>query len=466
MHRNSSAVGGPASPAAGAGRLHADVLRRHAVPGAQPDGLLVRGPPRLEVRPGAALAGRHLLPEHRPGCRRQHRAGHRQSASSRRLYTTDPRNPTQQLVDDNFGTDVYAVFGQLAYDVTDTIEASFALRYDREERDVHSLVPTMRRRPRRHLHRHLPGWLPRRRPIRSTRASAPRARSPTRARPSTSGSPKLAVTWDATDYLTAYASVGVGFKSGGFNNSGSAGHGQRLHQYSIVIRTLTPVCDGTPRSPRARRRSGRILLRQHPGQLQEGNVDVLRGRPEDRTCWTTGCTPNWPTTTPTSTTCSSSSSSSVPSACCASCRTSTPSRSTASRAASTGLATDWLELYAGATWIDSNIDKNNARPDTVGNESPYTPEWTASLGGHVTWPISEGLNLIADVDVNAVGDTWFHVVQDQQRPTVPSASAPATTRLAQRDAYTLVNARSACRASNWSVVAFGTNIFDENHSRK
>ena len=59
------------------------------------------------------------------------------------LYTHRSRatRPSSSC-DDDFGTDVYAVFGQLAYDLTDTIEASFALRYDREERDVHNLVPT------------------------------------------------------------------------------------------------------------------------------------------------------------------------------------------------------------------------------------------------------------------------------------------------------------------------------------
>ncbi len=58
------------------------------------------------------------------------------------LYSTDPRNPTEQLVWDEFNTDVIAVFGQLAYDLTDNFELALALRYDREERDVKNLVPT------------------------------------------------------------------------------------------------------------------------------------------------------------------------------------------------------------------------------------------------------------------------------------------------------------------------------------
>ena len=34
--------------------------------------------------------------------------------------------------------------------------------------------------------------------------------------------PKISGTWDVTDNTTLFASWGVGFKAGGFNNSGSA----------------------------------------------------------------------------------------------------------------------------------------------------------------------------------------------------------------------------------------------------
>ncbi|TDJ43004.1 MAG: TonB-dependent receptor, partial [Gammaproteobacteria bacterium] len=50
-------------------------------------------------------------------------------------------NPTEQLLWDDFETDVYAVFGQLEYDISDTVEIAVALRYDREERDASSKVP-------------------------------------------------------------------------------------------------------------------------------------------------------------------------------------------------------------------------------------------------------------------------------------------------------------------------------------
>ena len=51
-------------------------------------------------------------------------------------------NSTASLTHDQFDTQVISVFGQIQYDINDTTEVSFALRYDDEDRDVSSLVPT------------------------------------------------------------------------------------------------------------------------------------------------------------------------------------------------------------------------------------------------------------------------------------------------------------------------------------
>src|SRR5690606_17263366 len=110
-------------------------------------------------------------------------------------------------------TDVWAVFGQLAYDVTDTIEASFALRYDREERDVTNLVPADATATYIDT---CAGIEPD--PINPGLCEGPIA---DKSESFDHWQPKLSFTWDATPNHTAFASVGVGFKSGGFNNQGS-----------------------------------------------------------------------------------------------------------------------------------------------------------------------------------------------------------------------------------------------------
>jgi len=57
-------------------------------------------------------------------------------------------------------------------------------------------------------------------------------------------------------------------------------------------------------------------------------------------------------------------------------------------------AAEWLDLFVGGNWNDTEIKKNRARPDTVGNESPYTPEYTANLGAYFTWPVGDSMSFL------------------------------------------------------------------------
>ena len=58
------------------------------------------------------------------------------------LPTSFVNELTDALVLDDFTTDVYAVFGSINYDITDRMELSVAVRYDREEREVENKVPS------------------------------------------------------------------------------------------------------------------------------------------------------------------------------------------------------------------------------------------------------------------------------------------------------------------------------------
>jgi iron complex outermembrane receptor protein len=374
------------------------------------------------------------------------------------LYTTDARNPTQQLVHDSFTTDVYAVFGQLAYDVTDAIEASLALRYDHEQRRVDNLVPqnavtnfvdTCADDPVIGGADPTPGVDPINPGLCPDAASA----IPSGLADFDQVQPKLSVTWDVLDNLTAFATAGMGFKSGGFNNQGSAATVDGFINLGVV--GPNDVCgDGTADCTPVNIRDqfdeetswsyeigakGNWLDNRLRGELAVYHTDVddlqffeffvgpfglLRvvSNIDEVSIDGVEGSINWVTT-------------------------------------------DWLEVYAGANWLDSKIDKNSARPDTVGNESPYTPEWTASAGARLTFPMGESLALIANVDLNAVGETWFHAVQDQRRPTLFTGFGfgPGEYSVAQRDAYTLVNARVGLQGDNWSLVAFGRNVFDEDY---
>ena len=60
---------------------------------------------------------------------------------ARAFVPTSGPNPTDLLYDDDFSSKVYAVFGQIAYDVMDNLELALALRFDSEDREVSNNVP-------------------------------------------------------------------------------------------------------------------------------------------------------------------------------------------------------------------------------------------------------------------------------------------------------------------------------------
>ncbi|MEM7355047.1 MAG: TonB-dependent receptor, partial [Acidobacteriota bacterium] len=130
-------------------------------------------------------------------------------------------NPTEQLVHDEFQTDVYALFGALRYDLSDAVELSLALRYDNEQRDVRNLVPTGARS--QYVDFSLDGVFTGNAPLNPgldpslnpSGVIAPKSETFDQVQP------KISFTWDASDRFTLFGSWGVGFKSGGFNNQGS-----------------------------------------------------------------------------------------------------------------------------------------------------------------------------------------------------------------------------------------------------
>lgn len=361
------------------------------------------------------------------------------------LYTTDARNPTEQLAHDQFDTDVYAVFGQLAYDLTDTIETSLALRYDREERDVRSLVPEAA--TSLYIDTCGDGATPS--PINpglcATGTIAPQSETFDQLEP------KLAITWDATDSLTAYATAGVGFKSGGFNNQGSAatvdlfindpllGTGAPFEGEYAPVNIDDSYREETSWSYEAGLKSQWLDDRLR-AELAVYHVDVDDMQFFEFIVGGFGLL---------------------------------RVVSNIDQVDIDGVelsvnfaATDWLSLYAGANFNDTEIKKNEARPDSVGNESPYTPAYTWNAGAQVQYPLSADYDFVGSVDISGVGDTWFHVIQDNDRPTIFSLSFPldaANYSVAQRDAYSLVNLRAGISGDRWSLVGFMKNALGEDY---
>lgn len=355
-------------------------------------------------------------------------------------------NPTEQLVHDNFKTDVYALFGQVAYDVSDDVELSFALRYDREERDVNNLVPVDARS--QYIDCDGPpfeggdpintGLCP---SVNPSGVIAPKSETFSEVQP------KLSVTWDMNDEWTLFSSAGVGFKSGGFNNQGAA-----ATINTFINQALAIGVEGTPNAGfapvliqdqydeetstsfelgvKSRLADGRVnfeaaYYHTEVDDLQffeflVGAFGLLRVVNNVDEVEMDGI-----------------------------------------EIAADWAVTDYLRVYAGASFIDSEINAMTSRPDAVGNESPYTPENTFNFGIGYTQPLGGNWELLVNADYSHVGETWFHVIQDQQRPTL--FGPPGEYSRTLRDSYGLLNLRVGVQNENWSVIGFARNATDEEY---
>jgi iron complex outermembrane receptor protein len=130
-------------------------------------------------------------------------------------------------------------------------------------------------------------------------------------------------------------------------------------------------------------------------------------------------------------------------------------------------AADWLDLFIGGNYTKSKIKKNEVRPDTVGNESPYTPDYTANLGAYFSWPMGANMSFFTNLDISGVGKTWFHVVQDQERPIGFELLIPGIVggdySIARRDAYALTNLRLGIEGEKWTAALWVTNLTEEDY---
>jgi iron complex outermembrane receptor protein len=118
-------------------------------------------------------------------------------------------NPTEALAalgdtNENFA---YAAFAQVNYDISDSLELSLALRYDKDEREQTTDMDQQ----------FLPQYID---PV-SGELSGP-IDGELRKREFDSLQPKVSLRWQPSDTLMVYGSYSEGFRSGGFNPSGTA----------------------------------------------------------------------------------------------------------------------------------------------------------------------------------------------------------------------------------------------------
>ncbi len=391
---------------------------------------------------------------------------------------TSGPNPTDLLYDDTFNSKVYAGFGQLAYDVAEGVEVALALRYDTEERDVDNNVPTGA-----NARAQTPTFAfflnPYLNPAYTQDALAGGTWAttgiPSRSKTYSEFQPKLSVNWQATDQVTVYASYGHGFRSGGFNSSGSeatvnqfynnaAVPGQNLclgpstdfdTTFGFTLPLGPPVC--TPTSVHNLTEVSDDYRKEVSKAAEVGfkanlldrtlsiNGAIYQTKVEDMQFFNFFAGPF------------------------GLLRVVTNLDEVTIQGAEFDFrwrATDSFSVFGGIGITDGEIDRYDGRPYTNGNKLPYSPEYTGNLGAELTVPMGgAGMELVARVDSSFVGETWFHPVQNETVPNLPTAFGFGQGNYSKqkRDPYEVINARLTLRNDRWSATAWGRNIADEDY---
>jgi iron complex outermembrane recepter protein len=345
-------------------------------------------------------------------------------------------NPTSQLYADQFNTDVFAAFGSVDYEVSDQFKAGLALRYDVEDRSVSNRVPNVAD------------------PI--TGAKINPGLPLTGAIPDKSDTfkqlqPKVTLSYQPDGRTNIYANWGIGFKSGGFNNTGSAatinnnfnvpsiGAGVTINDNFRKERSsaFEVGVKGALLDNRITFDLAGYYTRVTDMQFFEffvGSFGLLRVVSNIDKVDVKGVE------------------------------------------LSLGAGpTDWLRLFGSVNLTDSEIKANASRPYTVGNKSPYTADYTINLGGEIELPISANVDFVTRADYRITGPTWFHTVQAQERPTIfsqllpisalalPAVVGNANYSVARRDAFGVFDLRAGIESDRLRLTLFASNLFDKKY---
>jgi iron complex outermembrane receptor protein len=358
-------------------------------------------------------------------------------------------NPTDLLFWDDFDTSVASVYGQVEFDINDTMELAFALRYDYESRDVNNKVPNV---PGSGLNVNLLDGNFQALPINAALVSNPNG-IPGRSESFSQLQPKVTWSWQASDEINVYASYGVGFRSGGFNsvgtedtlnfwfNAGYGGPGEAVgagisvpDAYDKEVSTNIELgAKGEFMDRRLRVNAALFRTNVDDNQFFEffaGPFGLLRSVTTIDELYIEGF-----------------------------------------EADVNFVVNEEISLFGGIGLMSSEIEANRHRPLSVGNDVPQAPEKTATLGAQYVKQLGEGLELSVRADWQYTGAMWFHTLQGEESPTIWNAFFgpgfnsdfldPATGSNAQRDAYDTLNLRISVSGEQWSVTAWGKNITDE-----
>ena len=356
----------------------------------------------------------------------------------RELYNpSTSSSPTEALSWDKFDSKVYAVFGQASYDITSDIEFSAALRYDREERRVHNLVPTAART------RYIvfdggpfvggaplnPGLNP---------AINPSGTLPDQKKTFEHLQPKISLTWDVTRNFTLFGNWGVGFRSGGFNSQGSqATIDLFLNQpLGAAINVQDSFKKETSSAFEAGFKATGLGGRFHA----DGSIYWTQIRNMQFFEFFVG-----------------------PFGLLRQVTNIDKARSAGIELNADYRVSQALSFYVGANVMDTKIIKNTTRLGTEGVPIPYAPKYTINAGGDLVLPVTTDIDFRLRLDWQMTGPTWFHVVHGLS-PTLNGV--PSDMSQTRRDSYHTTNLRAGFETDHWGLTLFASNLFNKKYLRE
>jgi iron complex outermembrane receptor protein len=358
-------------------------------------------------------------------------------------------NPTDLLFWDEFDTSVIAAFGELAFDIGDSMELSLALRWDQEDRKVSNKVPNVSASGLNintlDPNTFLPG------PINPGFTSNPGG-IPDRSETFDQLQPKVSWRWAATDDVNVYASWGIGFRSGGFNSLGSSDLIELWFNTGQPPLYLNPVnAQLTIEDEYDKEVSSSFELGIKTELLDRRlrlNAAVFSTEVDDNQFFEFFAGPFGLMRVVT---------------------TIDETTIQGFEADFNWLVSDNFSLFGGVGFLDSEIKKNVNRPLSVGNDVPQAPEETYNLGAQFDIQMGSSMNLFARVDYQHVGKMWFHTLQGEATPTIWDAFNGGGGFITQdfsktqRDAYDTVNLRIGLEGERWTATVWGRNITDEEY---
>lgn len=358
----------------------------------------------------------------------------------RELYNAPgTSNPTTQLYHDAFTTDVYALFASADWDVSDRFNVSLAGRYDIEDREVESLVPA--------VFDPFTGG-----PINPGQTVAGGVVQPIAPQSQTfkQFQPKISLRYELSDDINLYGNWGVGFKSGGFNNQGSAAIVDQAFNQFIGTDVLIndqyrkEVSSAFEAGVKGSLFDGVVTfdLAGYYTNIEDmqffeffvGGFGLLRVVSNIDEVEVYGAELNL-----------------------------------------TAEIVDGWTVFGAANVTESEIKENASRPVTVGNKSPYTADYTINVGTQLDLPVTDSIDFVTRADYRITGPTWFHTLQDDTNPTLFSGLLPisalqlpafvgdADYSISRRDAFGVMDLRVGVEGESWSVTAYAENLFNEKY---